>query len=122
MALGLSAASTDEMKKSIRRKVFVGIIIGTLLVVVQLAITSYKVAKQSHLEYQAQEIALKWLDQSGFDLTKLKVMKDHLDLFITGSGELPPLSDFVTELNSKINADLQVRLEVISSQLEFYPE
>jgi len=122
IALGLSAASIDEVKTNIRRKAFVFIIIGTLLVRSQLAITSYKVARESNLEYRAQEIAQKWLDQTGFDLIKLKVMKNHIALVITGSGEIPPLSDFVTDLNSKIETDLQVRLEAISSQKKIYPE
>jgi uncharacterized hydrophobic protein (TIGR00271 family) len=122
IALGLSAASIKDVNTNIRRKAFVFIIIGTLLVTSQLGVTSYKVARESNLEYRAQEIVQKWLDQTGFDLIKLKVMKDHITLVITGSGEIPPLSDFVTDLNSRIETDLQVRLEAISSQKKFYPE
>jgi uncharacterized hydrophobic protein (TIGR00271 family) len=119
--LGLSAAATIEMNKSIRRKAFVCIIIGTLLVAVPLGVSSYKVAQESHLEYQARAVARKWLDQTNFDLIKLDAMKDRLELVITGSGEIPSLEEFSTELQAKIDKEAQVRLKVISSRIKLHP-
>jgi uncharacterized hydrophobic protein (TIGR00271 family) len=121
--LGLTAASTIEMNKSIRRKAFIGIVIGTILVTVPLAISSIKVAQEGHLEYQAKVVARKWLDQTNFDLIKLDVIKkDNLELAISGYGEIPSLQEFSTELQSKIGKETQVRLKVVSSRIERYPE
>jgi uncharacterized hydrophobic protein (TIGR00271 family) len=120
--LGLSAASTNEMKRSIRRRAFSCIVIGTLLVAVPLAITSFRVAKESHLEHQAQAVARKWLDQTGFDIIKLDALKGRLEIVITGSGEHPALQEFITKLQAKINRDTQVRLKVISSRIELHQE
>ena len=122
MFLGLSAASAIEMNRSTRRKAFIGIVIGTLLVAVPLAISSFKVAQEGHLEYQAKVVARKWLDQTDFDLIKLDATKDRLELVITGSDDPPSLQEFSTELRAKINKDTQVRLKVISSRIELHQE
>ena len=122
IVLGVSAASTIEMHRSIRRKAFFCIIIGTLFVAVPLGITSFKVGQESHLEHRAKGVARKWLDQSGFDLIKLEAFKDRLELVITGSGAPPSLQEFSTYLQTKIDRDIQVRLKVISSRIELYPE
>jgi uncharacterized hydrophobic protein (TIGR00271 family) len=120
--LGLSAASTVDMNRSIRRKAFVGIVIGTLLVAVPLGITSFKVAQESHLEHQAKAVAQKWLDQTDFDLIKLDALKGRLELVITGSGDPPSLQNFSTELRARIRKDTRVRLKVIASRIELHQE
>jgi uncharacterized hydrophobic protein (TIGR00271 family) len=120
MVLGLSQASTHDLEKAIRRKAFIGIVIGTLLVAVPLSYSSYKVAQESHLEYQAQKIAREWLGQSNFDLIKLDAIKNRLEIVITGSGPIPALSEFGKALKDEIEKDTAIRLKVISSHLEYY--
>ena len=122
MFLGLSAASTIELNKDIRRKAFIYIIVGTLLVAVPLAMSSYKVAKKGHLEYQARDIAQQWLDRTDFDLIKIEAMKDRIELVITGSGAPPSLQEFSGELQTRIDRNIQVRLKVIAHQIRSYPE
>lgn len=122
IVLGLSVASTLDMKTSIRRKAFIGIVIGTLFVAVPLSISSFRVAQESRLEHHAQVIAQKWLGQSNFELIKLDARKDRLKMVITGSGATPPLSDFGEALRGEIEKDTNIRLKVISSQLEYYPQ
>jgi len=122
MVLGLSVASTLDMKTSVRRRAFVIIIIGTLLVAVPLSITSLRVAQKSHIEYQARKIAQRWLGQSNFELIKLDARKDRLKMVITGSGAPPALSEFGEALRGKIEKDTTIRLKVISTQAEYYPQ
>ncbi len=120
--LGLSWASTQDLKRSIRRKAFIGIITGTLLVAIPLTMSSFRVARQSHLEYQAQIVAEQWLGQTGFDLVKLdSAFKNRLELVITGTGTSPSLSDFSSALKEKIPRAIQIRLKVIPTQVEYYP-
>jgi uncharacterized hydrophobic protein (TIGR00271 family) len=122
MVLGLSVASTLNMKTSTRRRALVGIVIGTLLVAVPLSVSSFRIAQESHLEHQAQKIAKKWLDQSNFDLIKLDALKDTLEIVITGSGATPSLSEFGEALRGEIEKDTTIRLRVISSQVEYYSQ
>lgn len=119
--LGLSLASTHDLTRSIRRKAFITIIIGTLLVAIPLSLSSFRVARDSHLEYKAQKIARKWLEQSNFDLIKLDAHADRLEMVITGSGPPPSLSDFSESLDDEFDRDITTQLKVISSQIKFYP-
>ena len=121
MILGLSLASTQDLTRSIRRKAFITIIIGTLLVAIPLSLSSFRVAQDSHLEYQAQKIARRWLEQSDFDLIKLEAHADRLKMVITGSGTPPPLSDFSESLDDEFDRDITTQLKVISSQIKMYP-
>ncbi len=123
MFLGLSRASTQDMKASIRRKAFIGIITGTLLVAIPLTLSSFRIARQSHLEYQAQIFADQWLDQTGYDLVKIdSSLKNKLELVITGTGAPPALSDFGSALEEKIDRDIRIRLKVIPTRVEYYSE
>jgi len=121
--LGLSLAATHDLKKSIRRKAFIGIIIGTSLVAIPLTLSSFRVARQSHLEYQAQIVAEQWLDQTGYDLVRLdSSLKNRIELVITGTGTPPSLSEFGGALKEKIYRDIQIRLKVIPTSVEYYPK
>ena len=118
--LGLSVASTKELRAKVRRAAFIYIFIGILLVAIPLAITSFKVAQKSSLEYHAQNVAQKWLDQTSFELIKINAKGDHIEVVITGSGELPLLPDFGTNLYSTIKKTTRIRLKVVPSQHLFY--
>jgi uncharacterized hydrophobic protein (TIGR00271 family) len=120
--LGLHAASTKELSTNVRRKSFMYIAIGTLLVAIPLAITSFKVAQESSLEYHAQHVAQKWLEQSNYKLLKIDAKRDHVEVVIAGSGELPPLPNYGADLQTRIGKATQVRLKVVPSQLLVYPE
>ena len=122
MVLGLSVASVLDMKTGIRRRAIVGIVIGTLFVAVPLSVSSFRIAQESHLEHQAQKIAKKWLDQSNFDLIKLDALKDRLEIVITGSGATPSISELGEALRGEIEKDTTIRLRVIPSQVEYYPQ
>jgi uncharacterized hydrophobic protein (TIGR00271 family) len=119
--LGLSLAATQDLKKSIRRKAFVGILMGTLLVAIPLSLSSYRVVQESHLEYLAQKISRKWLEKSGFEVIRLEALKDKLDIVISGFGPVPELSAFGDKLRNEIDKDITIRLKIISSQVENYP-
>ena len=120
--LGLHLASTKDLEKSIRRKAFVGIFIGTMLVAIPLSISSFRLAQESHLEYQAQKIARGWLGKGNFDLIKLDSIHGRLDLVVTGSGSLPRLAEFGEALREEVDKDITIRLKALSSYLEYYPE
>ena len=119
--LGLSQASTQDLEKSIRRKAFFAILIGTLLIAIPLSLTSYRVAQKSHLQYQAQIVARIWLEQTGYDLVKIDAaLKNWLELVITGTGEPPSVSEFRSSLKEKINRDIHIKLKVIPTHIEYH--
>jgi uncharacterized hydrophobic protein (TIGR00271 family) len=120
--LGLIAASTKELRADVRRRAFIYIAIGTMFVAIPLSITSFRVAQKSFVEYQTQSFALKWLDQTSFKLLQIDANGDQVEIVISGSGELPPLSDLGTDLQSAIDPTTRMKLKVIPTKLLFYPE
>lgn len=118
--MGLSAASIQERKEAIRRRSFVVIVIGVLLVAIPLSISSYKVARQSHLELQAKRVALRWLEQSNFDLIRIDADMNGLEIVISGSGPSPVLSEFGQALREKIKKNERIRLKILTSQVQRY--
>ena len=75
----------DELKTNAQRRAFIYIAIGTLLVAIPLAITSFKVAQESSLEYHAQHIAQKWLDKTNYELIKIDANGNQIKIVISGS-------------------------------------
>ena len=120
--LGLSAASAQELHVKARRKAFTYIVIGTLLVAIPLALTSYRVSKESLIEYQTRQLAKTWLSQSTFDITRIETHGNQVELTISGSGNPPPLSDLGTNLQSVLDPDIQVKVQIVPSQILLYPE
>lgn len=120
--LGLSAASTKELKTNARRKAFVYIAIGTLIIALPLAATSYRVAQESIAELQTRRSTQQWLDQTSFEVNKIDANGNQIEVIISGSGEPPPLPDLGTDVQSTLGPEFQVRLKVVPSQSLLYPE
>jgi uncharacterized hydrophobic protein (TIGR00271 family) len=120
--LGLSAASTKELESNARRRAFIYIAVGTLLVAIPLALTSSRVAQESALEYRTRQVAQEWLDQTGFELYKVDANGNQVKVVINGSGEPPPLPDLGTDLQSSVDPATRVELKVVPSELLLYPD
>ena len=120
--LGLSAASTEELKTTARRKAFSYIALGVVIVAIPLGLTSYRVAQESRAEVYARRFTQQWLAQTDFEVNKVDAHGNQLEIIITGSGELPPLPDLGTDLQAAVDSGIQVKLNVVPSQLLLYPE
>jgi uncharacterized hydrophobic protein (TIGR00271 family) len=118
--LGLSAASTQELTGTSRRKAFIFIAIGTLLVALPLAATSYRVAEESIAELQTRRFAQQWLAETAFDINKIEADGNQINVTISGSGDPPPLPDLGTDLQLTLDPDVQVKLKLVPSQLLLY--
>jgi hypothetical protein len=120
--LGLSAASTKALHTNARRKAFIYITVGILLVAIPLAVTSYRVGEESIAEYQTRQLARIWLDQSTFDISRIEADGNQVELVISGSGDPPPLPDLGINVQSALDPEIKIRLKVVPSQILIYPE
>ncbi len=120
--LGLSAASTKELSGTARRKAFIYIAIGALLVAVPLAATSIRVANESLAELQTQRFAQLWLDQTDYRVTKVEADGQNLNVLINGTGDLPALDELVTDLQSTIGPRIKIKIRVVPAKTLLYPE
>jgi uncharacterized membrane protein len=120
--LGLSAASTKQLESDKRRKAFIFVAIGVLIVALPLAATSIRVAQETIAEYQTRTLTQQWLKQTSYEVNRIEADGNQVDVIITGFGETPPLTDLATEMQSTLNPDIQVRLIVVPTQILNYPE
>jgi len=120
--LGLSAASTKELSGTARRKAFIYIAIGALLVAVPLAVTSIRVANESLAELQTQRLTQLWLDQTDYRVTRVEADGWNLNVLINGSGDLPDLDELGTDLQSTLGSRIKMIIRVVPSETLLYPE
>lgn len=120
--LGLSAASTIRLEKAKRRRAFIFVIMGVLIVAIPLAATSIQVAEQTIAELRTKTLARQWLEQSNFQVNRITAKGDQVDILISGSGEPPPLTDLATNMQSTIDPRVKVRLIVVPTEIRIYPK
>jgi uncharacterized hydrophobic protein (TIGR00271 family) len=118
--LGLSAASTKELVGAARRKAFIFVAIGVLIVAIPLAATTFRVAQESIAEAATRRLAQQWLDQTSFEVVRVDADGSQVDLFINGSGERPPLPELGSQLGSSLGRLLKLNLIVIPGEKEAY--
>jgi uncharacterized hydrophobic protein (TIGR00271 family) len=120
--LGLSAASTKQLKGSSRRKAFSVIIIGLLLVAIPLAIHTISVSRETRAELQTQRLAEIWLAGTEYQISKIDAQGHQIELVINGSGVLPATGELGAELRSKVDPRTQMTIRILPAQTHHYPE
>jgi uncharacterized hydrophobic protein (TIGR00271 family) len=114
--LGLSAATMKELNRSARRKTFMLILIGLLLVIIPLGITSRRVFNQNQIRRETIQLAEDWMEGSGYNISRVEVSGDHIDLVIFGFGERPRLSDLGDQLDETLAQTFDLELIVLRSE------
>lgn len=116
--LGLSALTINQLKGHSRRRAFQLIVIGTLLVAVPLALTSFNTLAKTQTQIQTRKAAEQWLEETDYEVVSTNLQSDGVLIRITGSGETPPKSDLVDAIQESGQHEIHVKLEVIPSQIE----
>jgi uncharacterized hydrophobic protein (TIGR00271 family) len=118
--LGLSTATMKEFGREARRRAFILIAIGVLLIIVPLWGASTRVFEQNLIRRVTTQLAEEWLGGSGFRLSQVDVRGDQVDLVIYGSGEQPRLSQLGDELGASLDQPVDMKLIILPSVLEEY--
>ena len=119
--LGLSAAATKQLEKDKRRRAFIFVVTGALIVAIPLAATSIRVAHESIVEYRTRVLMKQWLKESSFEVNQIEANGNQVDIIISGNGDPPPLPELATNLQTKLDPQLKVRLKVVPIEILNYP-
>ena len=112
--LGLSKASMADLKGSARRNAFIVIGLGTLLVIVPLAMTSASTGKAGYMQYNATQATQEWLgDTEDYELVAVKSGTDIVEVRITGDGSLPPTEELIANMGARTDEPITMELVVI---------
>jgi len=113
--LGLGKAATKELSGKSRRNAFRIIAIGTLIVTIPLAVTSFSAARAGFAQYNAREATLAWLVGSDYDLINVDATADLVTIRIAGNGPLPPREELIAEMNARFSREIIASLDVVPS-------
>jgi uncharacterized hydrophobic protein (TIGR00271 family) len=116
--LGLGAAATKELRADARRKAFIWIAVGVVVVAIPLAATSFTVLQETLTEVTTRRLAQEWVDQTGYEVTRIEANGNQVDLFINGSGDPPILSDLGTLVKDERAFNRLIRLKLITIPTE----
>lgn len=118
--LGLSAVTLKDLKRKARRRAFILIAIGVLLVTIPLAVTSKKVFKQNLIMRETILLAEEWMKETDYGISRVDVSRDQVDLVIYGSGERPRLSELGDQLDASLDQPFILELIILPSEREEY--
>jgi uncharacterized hydrophobic protein (TIGR00271 family) len=100
LRLGPAAIEGQDLTREAQRKAYTYIAIGVLLVAIPLAITSYRVARDSLLQLQIINAAEGWLAESDTDvkLDQVHVFDRDVQIIVRGASDPPSATEFGQEL------------------------
>lgn len=118
--LGLSVAATKALKPRARRRAFVIVALGVLLVTIPLAAATSNVYQQSLIKGEAAQLAQEWLEGADYGIDRVTVSGDQVELVIYGSGDRPPLFELGSRLDASFDQPVNLSLVVVPSEQEDY--
>jgi hypothetical protein len=118
--LGLSAATTKGLRSNARRRAFVLVAIGVMLVASPLSATTWRVYRQNVVERDMTQLAQEWLAETNYSIDRITVSEDQVFLIIYGSGRRPVLSELGSQLDASFDQPVDLSLIVVPSELEDY--
>lgn len=101
-----------------RRNAFILVIVGTLLVMVPLAVTSYQAVNGALENRAAQRDVAAWLEGTDHQVVSVNVRDKLVIATIEGSGQLNPLGQLANQLAQTLERPVVVNLRTVPSQLE----
>ena len=116
--LGLGAAATKNLQGHARRSAFLIIGLGLVLITIALASTSIRVTRETLTEYQTVQTVKEWLGQSGYEQERIDAHGGVVRLSIFGEGDLPPLADLESALESRTSRPGVLDLTIVQVQRE----
>lgn len=115
---GLGRLAYTGESQRMRRRSFMVIIFGTLLITIPLSVTSYQAIDRSLETRAASQDVAAWLDGTTHSMVRVDVNGDRVLATIEGSGELRPLRDLANQLAETLKRPVRVDLRTIPSQVE----
>ena len=118
--LGLAAAATKDLRTEARRRAFLLVALGIVIVAIPLAATSIQVARESLTESATRRLAQDWVGETDYEVSRVDANGNQVNVVINGSGDPPLLSELGTSVGAALNRLVDLKLTIVPSQEEFY--
>ncbi len=114
--LGFVDANQDTKRTAIRV-----IIVGTLLITLMLAGTTYNAFLSTNEQTGTADAVKSWLGDTSFQVVGIKIRPSEVDITIRGDNQVPPLTSLHTRLNTLYGHPTKINLHVIPYKSQSYP-
>lgn len=118
--LGLRTAKAEKLQPGARRRAFIFVAIGILLVAIPLGASTMKVFEQSQTKQATIQLAQEWMIDTDYDISRVDVTEEQIVLVIYGSGDRPELVDLGSQLSAALDQPVDLQLVVLPSEQESY--
>jgi uncharacterized hydrophobic protein (TIGR00271 family) len=119
--LNLSSASikSKDISREAQLKAYRYITIAVLIVAIPLAFTSYRVARDSFLQTQAQNVVKAWLADSGneHELVGVNVFGENIDISLAGANEPQAIELLGQQINERHPRLSDIALKLVYSEV-----
>jgi len=110
--MGYGGASLSLDGRKAKRWATAVIIIATLVIMVPLGLTGYRVTTEQILQQQTLEEAERWLEGTGYKVVSVEADGRQVQVIIAGEGDLPLFEDLLSNLRGRAG-EMTVDLKVV---------
>jgi hypothetical protein len=114
--LGLTRASTVQLRGNARRNAFGLIAFSVILVAVPLMSTGIRINSDIRTQLIIRQMMGQWLTGSEYEIVQVNVNDNQADLVIIGTGEVPSFDELVNALHKRVDPQLTVELEILPAK------
>ena len=121
--LGLGQASIPEASRATRRRAYVAITIGVLIITIPLALTSSRLVSQSQMQRQISAVVTSWAAEARYAVMQVEIdfASGRIDITVSGTEKSQPsFAELVADLETTRGVPVDVKLEIIPSQIQTY--
>jgi uncharacterized membrane protein len=118
MTLGLGKLALEETQVRLRRRSFVLIILGTLLVAIPLILTGYRTVVDASATNKATAVVQEWLQGTTDQIVAVSVNGQLISVSIEGSDPLKSVAELAGQLEKELQHPVTVNLRVIPTKFE----
>lgn len=116
--VGLGNLTREQTNMSFRRRSFIVITIGTLLVAIPLSLSTYRVVIDIVATNTATKVVQEWLSSTNNQVLEVNVNDRVVSISIEGLDQLKPVAELARDLQSALNHPVVVNLRVIPAYIE----
>jgi len=110
--MGFGGAALHLEGKKAKRWAVTVVIVATLLVMVPLGFTSYRVTTEQILQQRTLVEVEEWLEGTEYKVYSVEADGDSVDVVVAGEGDLPPFDDLLSALRENAG-DITINLKVV---------
>jgi uncharacterized hydrophobic protein (TIGR00271 family) len=118
LLLGLSGASTAELRGNARRNAFIAVIIAVLAISIPLLGTGLRVTQESHDQIEAQRAAEGWAKAIGWKIRAVEVNGSQATITAAGPGDTPSAVPLALAVRTAVGHPIGVELVSIPSTIQ----